>query len=85
MKSREKNTNKGYNRIKYSNGLEITVSSTCTVSMGIFLVDMSGDTAKIAQRVGPIGAGTCWIWDINDVFNDSTTQEVNWHRRATRG
>ncbi len=23
-------------------------------------------------------------WDINDVFNDSTTQEVNWHRHMTR-
>ncbi len=24
-------------------------------------------------------------WDINDVFNDSTTQEVNWHRHMTLG
>ncbi len=24
-------------------------------------------------------------WDINDVFNDSTTQQVNWHRHMTRG
>ncbi len=23
-------------------------------------------------------------WDINDAFNDNTTQEVNWHRHMTR-
>ncbi len=49
--------------------------------MGIFLVDMSGILGEdFAQRVGLICAVNVLDWDINDVFNDSTTQEVNWHR-----
>ncbi len=55
---------------------------TCTVTW-VFLVDMSGDTYEdFAQRVGLIASSERADWDINDVFNDSTTQEVNWHRHG---
>ncbi len=48
---------------------------------------MSGYSANFAARVGLIGRSSerAPDWDINgDVFNDSTTQEVNWHRHMTR-
>ncbi len=43
--------------------------------MGI-LVDMSGDTLRedFFKEVGLIGKVNVLDWDINDVFNDSTTQ-----------
>ncbi len=55
--------------------------------MGI-LVDMSGILCEdFAQRLDwPVEVVLNVLdWDINDVFNDSTTQEVNWHRHMTRG
>ncbi len=47
---------------------------------------MSGDTLqKISRKgVGLIGEVVNVLdWDINDVFNDSTHKEVNWHRHMT--
>ncbi len=81
----EKNTNKGYNRtLKYSNVLELLVSRLVQLH-GYFLVDMSGILCEdFAQRVGPIASSERAGLGHNDVLNDSTTQEVNWHRHVTR-
>ncbi len=53
--------------------------------MGV-LVDMSGDTLRRFRAKGWTDRQVVNVldWDINDVFNDGTTQEVNWHRHMTR-
>ncbi len=83
MKSLEKTRIKGITELsKYFNGLELQFHDLYSY-MGI-LVDMS-DTLRrfLACEVGLIV--NVLDWDINDVFNDSTTsQEVNWHRHMTR-
>ncbi len=73
MKSTE-NTNKDNRTLKYSNGLNYRFHDLYSY-MGI-LVDMSGYSAEdFAQRVGLIGRVVNVLdWDINGVFNDSTTQ-----------
>ncbi len=55
--------------------------------MGIFSRYVRGYSAKISRaKVGLIGKVVNVLdWDINDVFNDSTTQKVNWHRHMTAG
>ncbi len=65
--------------LKYSNGLELQFHDQ---QLHGYFSDMSGDTLRrfFAQRVGLIASSERADWDINDVFNDSTTQEVNWHR-----
>ncbi len=79
-KSREKNTDKGITELSnIPNGL-LTVSD----GYGYLKWNMSGYSAKRFSRKG-FGLIGKWReasldWDINDVFNDSTTQEVNWHR-----
>ncbi len=52
--------------------------------MGI-LVDMSGDTLRKIHAKGLTDRQVvnCADWDINDVFNDSTTRGT-WHRHMTR-
>ncbi len=85
---RRKNTNKGYNRISSNilTGLGITVSRLAQLLL-VFYRYVRGILAKIsAQRAGLIkGVVNVLDWDINDVFNDSTTQEVNWHHSHDAG
>lgn len=81
----EKNTNKGYNRtLKYSNGLELQFHDLYSY-MGI-LVDMSGDTLRRFRAKGWTDRQVvnALDWNTDDVFNDATTQAVNWHRHMTR-
>lgn len=81
----EKNTNKGYNRIlKYSNGLELQFHHLYSY-MGIS-VDMSGDTLRRFRAKGWTDRQVvnALDWNTDDVFNDATTQVVNWHRHTTR-
>lgn len=81
----EKNTNKGYNRtLKYSNGLELQFHDLYSY-MGI-LVDMSGDTLRRFRAKGWTDRQVvnALDWNTDDVFNDATTQVVNWHRHMTR-
>ncbi len=76
-KSRRKTRIKGYNRtLKYSNGLELQFL-TCTVTW-VFLVDMSGLLCEDFSTKGWTDRQVVNVldWDINDVFNDSTTQEL---------
>ncbi len=46
---------------------------------------MSGYSAKISRKGLKLIGQVVNVpdWD-DDVFNDSTTQEVNWHRHMTR-
>ncbi len=85
MKSRRKTRIKGGNRtLKYSNGLELQFHDLYSY-MGGFRADMSGDALRRFRKGdGLIASSERADWDINDVFNDSTTQEVNWHRHMTR-
>ena len=85
MKSRRKHEIKGYNRtLKYSNGLELQFHDLYSY-MGI-LVDMSGDTLRRFRAKGWTDRQVvnALDWNIDDVFNDATTQAVNWHRHMTR-
>ncbi len=51
--------------------------------MGILVTCQGILCEDFAQRVGLIGRSERADWYINDVFNDSTTQEVNWTPSAT--
>ncbi len=77
MKSMQKTRIKGITELSnIPNGLELQFHRLA-VATGI-LVDMSGDTrGRFHKGVDHVGVVTC-DWDINDVFNDSTT-----HKRLT--
>ncbi len=82
MKSRRKRRIKGITESSnILNGLEL-VSMTYSY-MGIFSRYVRGISAKISRK-GWTDRQVATDWDINDVFNGSTTQEVNWHRHMTR-
>ncbi len=80
------NTNAGYNRTLNILTVAPPNYSFTTVQLhGYFSRYVRGILwAKISRKVGLIGAKNVLDWDINDVFNDSTTQEVNRHRHTTR-
>ncbi len=82
----EKTRIKGITELKYhSNGLGITAFHDLYSYMGFsrcawgYLRRSSRKGLGLDRQVVNV-----LDWDINDVFNDSTTQEVNWHRHMTR-
>ncbi len=80
MKSRREKS-KGYNQtLKYSNGLELQFL-TCTVTW------VFSRYVRILCRISRKGTDrqVVNVLDgINDVFNDSTLQEGNWHRHMAQ-